>query len=440
MSKQKRLLIWIACIIVGLVLILPFEARTAGNQTLAVITVEGMIDPGTKSYVEYAFQEARQMGASAVIMEFDTPGGFISAAEAIRRLMDEYDRPVYAYVKPSAISAGAYLALAADEIYMIAGSTIGAAEPRLLGVGEVDEKSLSFWEKEMAGMAERRDRDPQIASAMVRSEIAIDGLVEEGILLTLTASEALEVGYSEGTVSDRAELLEMIDFQGAELRFIDSRVTDTLVSWTTNPIVGTLLLMIGIGGLVLEVISAGFGAAGIISMAAFALYFGGNIAAGMAEYWVLMLFVFGVALLMVEAFMPGLGVFGIAGLISTVLAIVLAASSVQTGMVMLLIAIVLSAVFSVFAFRYFAGRGALRHIILSEEETAALGYVAPLDQRELAGKEGVAVTSLRPSGAATINGKRIDVVSEGSFIPAGEKIIVERVEGVRIIVRRPDPE
>ncbi len=440
MSKQKRLLIWIACIIVGLVLILPFEARTAGNQTLAVITVEGMIDPGTKSYVEYAFQEARQMGASAVIMEFDTPGGFISAAEAIRRLMDEYERPVYAYVKPSAISAGAYLALAADEIYMIAGSTIGAAEPRLLGVGEVDEKSLSFWEKEMAGMAERRDRDPQIASAMVRSEIAIDGLVEEGILLTLTASEALEVGYSEGTVSDRAELLEMIDFQGAELRFIDSRVTDTLVSWTTNPIVGTLLLMIGIGGLVLEVISAGFGAAGIISMAAFALYFGGNIAAGMAEYWVLMLFVFGVALLMVEAFMPGLGVFGIAGLISTVLAIVLAASSVQTGMVMLLIAIVLSAVFSVFAFRYFAGRGALRHIILSEEETAVLGYVAPLDQRELAGKEGVAVTSLRPSGAATINGKRIDVVSEGSFIPAGEKIIVERVEGVRIIVRRPDPE
>jgi len=194
--------------------------------------------------------------------------------------------------------------------------------------------------------------------------------------------------------------------------------------------------MIGIGGLILEVISAGFGAAGIISMAAFALYFGGNIAAGMAEYWVLILFVFGIALMLVEAFMPGLGVFGLGGLISTIASIVLAAVSVQTGMVMLLIAVVLSAVFAVFAFRFFSRRGMLRHIILSEEETADLGYVAPLDQKNLVGKEGVAETSLRPSGAATIDGRRIDVVSDGSYIPAGEKLIVDRVEGVRVIVRR----
>jgi len=287
----------------------------------------------------------------------------------------------------------------------------------------------------MASMAERQGRDPQVASAMVRSDIAIEGLVEEGVLLTLTAAEALEVGYSEGTVANQNELLEAIGHPGAEWNEIEPRVTDTLVSWTTNPFVGTLLLMVGIGGLILEVISAGFGAAGLVSLAAFALYFGGNIAAGMAEYWVLILFVFGIALMLVEAFMPGFGVFGVGGLISTLASIILAAVSVRTGMVMLSIALVLAIVFSVFAFRYFTKRGALRHIILSEEEKAELGYVAPRDQKELAGKEGVAITALRPSGAASIDGVRIDVVSEGSYIPAGEELIVDRVEGVRVIVR-----
>jgi len=422
----------------GLFIFMPLTTGTADNQAVAVIEISGTIDPGTKSYVNYALREAERLNAVAVIMEFDTPGGYINSAEAIRRLMDEYDKPVYAFIRPNAISAGAYLALAADAIYMVPGSTIGAAEPRYLGLGEVDEKELSFWEKEMSGMAERRDRDPRIAAAMVRRDLAIEGLVEEGVLLTLTANEAFEVGYSEGTVADKDELLQILGLPDAHWHRIDSRISDSLVSWTTNPVVGTILLMIGLGGLILEVITAGFGAAGILSMAAFALYFGGNIAAGMAEYWVLFLFVFGVALILVEAFMPGFGIFGVAGLVSTLVSIVLAAISVQTGLVMLLISMVLAAIFSVLAFRFFARRGALRHIILSEEEKAELGYVAPPDQKNLVGREGAAVTALRPSGAATIDGKRIDVVSEGAFIPSGEAVIVDRVEGVRVIVRRLD--
>ncbi len=435
LHRLIRVILCLACLTTGLIFMVPLSGIAVNNDTVMVIEIKGTINPGTTSYVGYAFEQASSNGAAAVVLEFDTPGGFIDSAEGIRRLIDDYEEPVYAFVRPNAISAGAFLALAADAIYMVPGSTIGAAEPRYLGLGEVDEKTLSFWEKEMAGMAERQDRDPEIASAMVRRDIAIEGLVEEGVLLTLTAGEALEVGYSEGTVADKSELLELIGLPGAQWQPVDVRVSDILISWTTNPVVGTILLMIGIGGLILEVISVGFGAAGILSLAAFALYFGGNIAAGMAEYWVLFLFFFGVALMLVEAFMPGFGVFGIAGLISTLASIVLAAASVQTGMVMLLISIVLSTVFSIVAFRYFASRGALRHIILSEEERADLGYIAPLDQKNLVGLEGLTVTALRPSGAATIDGRRIDVVSEGAYIPAGEAVVVDRVEGVRVIVR-----
>ncbi len=438
MSRQKRFLLWLACLISGLAVIMPVAGGSTGNQPVAVIEITGTIDPGTTSYVSYALQEAQAMNAAAVIMELDTPGGFIDSAESIRRLMDEHESTIYAFVRPKAISAGAYLALAADEIYMVPGSTIGAAELSVLGVAEVDQKAVDVWEKEMESMAERRDRNPEIASAMVRREIAIDDLVESGVLLTLTASEALDVGYSEGTVDDQAAFLQAIGLADAELHPVDSRISDALVSWTTNPVIGTLLLMIGFGGLALEVITAGFGAAGVLSLGAFALYFGGNIAGGMAEYWVLLLFALGIGLMLVEAVMPGFGIFGISGLISTIVSIVLAAVSVQTGMIMILISIFLAGVFSVLAFRFFSSRGMLRHIILSDAETADLGYVAPRDQQDLSGKEGIAVTSLRPSGTAMIDGRRIDVVSEGSFIPEGEAIIVDRVEGVRVIVKRLD--
>jgi membrane-bound serine protease (ClpP class) len=435
-----RKIIWYIFLLAGLALLISAGGGAVGENTVAVISIDGTIDPGTKSYVAFALDQARKMDAAAVIIELDTPGGYINAAEGIRRLMDDYPRPIYAYVNTNAISAGAYLALAADAIYMAPGSTIGAAEPRYLGLGRVDEKELSFWEKEMSAMAERRGRDPQVASAMVRKELAVDGLVEAGILLTLTAGEALEVGYSEATVGSREELLQQVNLAGASWEPVEKRVSDTLVGWTTNPVIGTILLMIGIVGLIIEVISSGFGIAGILSLAAFALYFGGNIAAGMAEYWVLILFVFGIVLMLVEAFMPGFGVFGVSGLISTIIAIILAAVSIKTGMLMLVVSLVLALVFSYFSFRFFEKRGALRHIILSEEERTDLGYVAPPNQKDLLGKKGVALTALRPSGAALIDGRRIDVVSDGAFIAQGAALVVDRVEGVRVIVGQVEPD
>ncbi|HSW36131.1 MAG TPA: NfeD family protein [Candidatus Limnocylindrales bacterium] len=436
MMRKLQLLGCVLCLLVGLVLVIPQVSGAPDEGPVVAIEITGTIDPGTESFVRYALEEAETIGAVAVILELDTPGGFIDSALAIRRLIDDYGPPVYAFVRPNAISAGAYLALAADAIYMAPGSTIGAAEPRVMGVGEVDEKTISYWEKEMVGMAERRNRDPQIASAMVRSEVAIEGLVEQNVLLTLTANEALTVGYSEGTVTDRYALLEALGLPGAILHLAEPRLSDRIISWVTNPVVGTILLMIGISGLLLEVTTSGFGLAGITSMAAFAIYFGGNMAAGLAEYWVLFLFFFGIALMLVEVFIPGFGVFGVAGFITTIGSVVLAAASVQTGLIMVLISTVLAGIFIVFAVRIFTRRSIFRNLILSEEERSDLGYVAPLDQKMLTGRDGVAITALRPSGTAEIDGRRVDVVTSGDFIAAGESLIVDKVEGVRVVVRR----
>ncbi len=437
MTRSLRILSWVCFIVIGLLLMLAGSGAGSG-KAVAVISIKGTIDPGMSNYVCRSLEAAGEGGAVAVIMELNTLGGYINSASEIVEAMDDFPGPVYALVKPRAISAGAYLALSADAIYMQPGARLGAAEPRAMGM-EVDEKTLSWWEAEMRGAVEPQGRDPQVAAAMVRQEIAIPDLVERGELLTLTAAEALRVGYSEGTVEGRAELLEHLGLSSATVQEYQPSLTDTMVSWTTNPYVATILLVIGIGGMVVEIFTAGFGIAGILSLLAFALFFGGHIAAGLADYWVVFLFIFGVVMLIVEAFIPGFGVFGVAGLLAVVASIVLAAASVKSGLVMLAVALVLAGLISTLAFRFFVRRGALRHIILSEEERPELGYVAPADQKDLLGMEGSALTPLRPAGVADIGGRRVDVISEGAYIAAGTALKVIRVEGVRVVVRSLTP-
>lgn len=437
MTRSLRILSWVCFIVIGLLLMLAGSGAGSG-KAVAVISIKGTIDPGMSNYVCRSLEAAGEGGAVAVIMELNTLGGYINSASEIVEAMDDFPGPVYALVKPRAISAGAYLALSADAIYMQPGARLGAAEPRAMGM-EVDEKTLSWWEAEMRGAVEPQGRDPQVAAAMVRQEIAIPDLVERGELLTLTAAEALRVGYSEGTVEGRAELLEHLGLSSATVQEYQPSFTDTMVSWTTNPYVATILLVIGIGGMVVEIFTAGFGIAGILSLLAFALFFGGHIAAGLADYWVVFLFIFGVVMLIVEAFIPGFGVFGVAGLLAVVASIVLAAASVKSGLVMLAVALVLAGLISTLAFRFFVRRGALRHIILSEEERPELGYVAPADQKDLLGLEGSALTPLRPAGVADIGGRRVDVISEGAYIAAGTALKVIRVEGVRVVVRSLTP-
>lgn len=438
MPKQRRNLVWIVLFTAGLLIFFGSagHAMQSSPPPAALLQVEGPIDGGMKNYVGYALEQAEESGAAAVILELDTPGGYLEAAQNIRNLLDQFPGPVYTFVRPRALSAGAYLALAADEIYMAPGSTLGAAELRILGGGEADEKEISAWEGEMCTLAQRRGRDPQVAAAMVRREIAIDGVVDKGKLLTLTDAEALALGYSEGTVENRGALLEQLGFSREELFLYSPRLLDRLVGWTTGPVVATLLLIAGITCLVVELFTAGFGLFGLLSILAFTLYFGGHYTAGLAQYWVLLLFGLGLVLLVIEMVIPGFGIFGISGILSVIASIVLAAETIEAGLKMLAAALVLSALLAFLAYRFFKRRGTLRHIFLADEARSELGFVSTADYRDLCGLEGVTLTPLRPAGSARIGEKRIDVISEGEFISAGVAVKVVLVEGARVVVRK----
>lgn len=427
----------LALLLLLMFLLIPVRGLQAAEEhaKVYVIKLEGEVEAGLYHFLQRAFTEAAENGASAMIMELNTPGGLVNSAKDIRDLIYDSQVPVYAYVRHSALSAGAFLALSCRQLYMAPGSTIGAAEIQNLSGETVDEKIFSAWEAEMRTVAQNQGKDPQVAAAMVRKEIAIEGLDSDKQLLTLTTAEAEEIGFTDGVFATRAELLSELGLAGAAVHTVNVSPAERLARFVAKPIGATLLLTIGLAAMVIEIFMAGFGAAGIVSILAFALYFGGSMIAGFAGKEVIILFIAGIILLLIEAVIPNFGVVGISGIVAMIAAIILSASSAEQGVYIFLSALLLTAAVVAVAFRYLKRSKVWSQIVLQYAETRERGYVGPTDYSHLVGKPGKTITPLRPAGTAEIDGQRIDVVSEGSFIANSQAVKVVKVEGSRVIVR-----
>ena len=154
---------------------------------------------------------------------------------------------------------------------------------------------------------------------------------------------------------------------------------------------------------------------------------------------ILLCFLFGIGLLIVEVFMPGFGLPGISGIILEGAAIVLTylwhGGLAALGVTLIILAIVALAIS--LALRS-ANRGRLSKspIILNDEETTARGYIATGDMQVFVGKEGVTTTVLRPAGMAEFDGVKLNVVADGEYIPRDVRVKVDHVEGVSVVVRK----
>jgi len=412
------------------------QQGSGAQSVVYVISVEGEIGPGWLQFMQRSLDEAEKARADAVILELNTPGGYINSVIEARKLLDKTSYPVYAYVNPYALSAGAYLALACDMFFMAPGATIGSADLRVMGSSDaVDEKTLSAWEADMRSLAQKRGRDPELAAAMVRQEIVIEGVVGEDTILTLTDREAEDLGFSDGTAANLAEVLEIVGLEDARIVALEPSSWERISGWLINPVVATIILALAFIFLIIEVLTAGFGVAGIFSLLCFGLYFGGHFFAGVSGWPAVFLFLFGVILLLVEIFVPGFGAFAIAGALCICASIVLTSVSVEAGMRSLVIAVLLSIVVGYLAFKSFHRKGILRRFINQEALTAEQGFRSSEDYSHLHGKEGLTVTPLRPSGFVEVEGKRYNVVSEGDFIASDEVVVISQIEGNRIVVR-----
>jgi len=209
-----------------------------------------------------------------------------------------------------------------------------------------------------------------------------------------------------------------------------------IVKILTNPYVSTILLTLGFIGMMIEIFTPGFGIGGIISIISFGLFFGGNMMAGNTEWTSIILFVAGMILLIVEGMVPGFGLPGISGIILVVIGLVLAMNSLQNALMAVSISIIITAIITVILVKYGHKKPYFDKIVLSTEQKNQEGYTSANSKIEYLGKEGIAITELRPSGIIEVEGKRMDALSEGNYISKGSKIKIGKVEGSKIIVRR----
>ncbi|HEX6989098.1 MAG TPA: nodulation protein NfeD [Bacillota bacterium] len=419
----------------------PGDAGQAGERSapapaelVYVVPVNGNVEHGLARFIRRAIGEAEAAGADLVVVEIDTPGGRLDSVLEIRRDLVGSPVPTATYVEHRAWSAGALIALSTQHLYMAPDASIGAAEPR-----PPDEKTISAVRAEFEATARRHGRDPQVAAAMVDASVEIEGVVEEGHILTLTADRALEIGFIDGVAANRTELLAALGAADARVVVVEPRGAERFARFITDPVVAPILLAVGFMGLVAELLLPGFGFPGLVGIAALALYFGGHMLAGLTGWEVVILFLVGVVLLAVEVFMPGFGVFGIAGLGAMLLSVFLTAPSAADAVRSLFAAVGTSLILGFILVRYAGARGLWSRLALGERLSGEQGYVAPSYPRELVGRTGRAVTTLRPAGTAVIDGRRWDVVTEGSFIKAGSLVRVIAVEGVRIVVTEAEP-
>ena len=158
----------------------------------------------------------------------------------------------------------------------------------------------------------------------------------------------------------------------------------------------------------------------------------------LANLPIIMCFLVGVGLLIVEVFLPGFGLPGIAGIILQFVTIWLTWASygpvAALGMTIVILAVVAIAI-SISQKSAARGRLSKSSIVNNHQESLKEGYNATGDMEVFLGKEGITSTVLRPAGIAEFDGVRLNVVSDGEFVGANTTVRIERVDGPRILVR-----
>ena len=144
----------------------------------------------------------------------------------------------------------------------------------------------------------------------------------------------------------------------------------------------------------------------------------------------LIMFIMGIALLILEMFIPGFGIAGISGIILLVLAAVFQAQNFTQGLILIVLVGVIIGAAAVIFFKS-ASKGALSR---SDMILKARSDKAEQIQTVQPGDIGTAFTILRPAGTALFNGNKYDVITQGDFISKDVPVKVISVEGNKIVV------
>ncbi|MCQ2276569.1 MAG: nodulation protein NfeD [Bacteroidales bacterium] len=407
---------------------------------------------------EKAVADAKAQKADYLLLELNTFGGELDAADKIRTLLLNAPMPTMVFINNNAASAGALISIACDSIYMASGSSFGAASV-VNQQGEImPDKYQSYMRSLMRSTAEKNGRNPDIAQAMVDPDVVVPGISDSGKVLTFTTEEAVQNGYCESMADSRTAVLKAANIEHYEIVEQHLSGIDKFINFLVNPVVSGILIMCIIGGLYFEFQSPGLGLPIIIALCAALLYFAPHYLEGLAAHWEILVFLAGVILLMLELFViPGFGVAGISGIILILASLILTMvfnvgfhfhfdpdidAAAQIGKSTLIV------VFSVVA-GFFLSLWLGKKLITADTRFGSMALKTKLDtdkgysaqdmrMQQYVGMTGTAATFMRPAGKINIDGQILEATSERGLIDKDEPVVVTKFENAQLVVRKKD--
>ncbi len=421
----------------------PGFAQAPENGKVLVLKVHKDIEDGLSFFIQRQLRRAEKENISAIVLEINSNGGVVTSAQEIKDALLHSKVNSVAYIKGRALSAAALIAISCNRIFMEPDAKLGAATPIMLagdGVKAAEEKFVSSFAAEFRSSAEFRNRNPNIAEAMVdKNHDSIEGLTERGTILTLTAEPALNFGYCDEIVSSVDNALRILDLSNAEVEYVEPTSAEKVARFLTNPQISPILFTLGFWALVIEFMIPGFGLPGITGIILLSTFFGGHLFAYLAGFEIIILFIIGIILLALEIFViPGFGITGISGIAALIVSLILTFGGFYSAVNYILTIIAYSFFVSVLIYWLAPRVKFFDKFILKKEPLPEEGYVAvePDAYTHLLGLEGVTASICRPSGIAIIGDERVTVVSEGDFIEKNVPIIVRKVINNKIVVRK----
>ncbi|HNR02159.1 MAG TPA: nodulation protein NfeD [Anaerolineaceae bacterium] len=405
-----------------------------------VVTLEGPLTPVWSGYLQRGIDRAMAAGAGLLIVELNTPGGSVDLMNNLVQQILASPVPVVVYVSPRgamAASAGTLLVLSGQIAAMAPESAIGAASP--VGMqGEDIESTMEEKTKEILKASVRSLASRRGAAAVRLAEETIDNA------RAASASEALDVGLIDYIARDSEDLLAQIDgskvlmngnevvirSKGASLIPVSTTVVEDVLGLLTNPNIVFLLLSIGVQAILIEISSPGGWVAGFIGavLLALAIYGLGILP---VNWFGIVFLIIAFVLFILDIKAPTHGALTAAGTGSFIAgALILFNSLSIPGFPKVSVGLVVGMGaflgLSFFAVVMIALRAMKKPVVTGRES--------------LEGKDGYVITRLAPTGIVQVAGEQWSAALAPGETPIkkGEKVIVDRVEGVRLIVRRPD--
>lgn len=456
------------------------QVSTGQRQRGIQIEVHGRISRGKIATIRRTLQEEIEtQSVQLVAVVIDSPGGDLGAGVDLANDLLSIDDPeilTVAVVAGQARADSALIAAACDELVMLEGATLG-------GPGEVvvEASQLADVEVVVRRIAEQKGRDWSLLLALLSQEINIHQYVnaatgdkrywnadqfseqpagikwDRGRLVEtadgLTATIAVQLNLIHHVIRNVEEVSRLYQLDEPLEKARTPWIIDTIERLANEPWFGRFLLFVAFFSLMTEAGAPGLGIPGFISSLCFLLFFWIQFFNGTAGWLEVALFVGGLIFIGMEIFvLPGIGVFGIGGGLMVLFSIILASQTFvvprngyqlgQTANSMLSIGLIgVGLIASAVVMRKYLPKTSFFHRLAVEppsgEEREAMEWkeaVVHLDH--LVGMVGLTTTPLSPSGKVRLDDKLIDVISDGEMVAADVEVVVDKVAGNRVVVRR----